>query len=82
MPAIRSTIAEDLYLVYTGNSDSGNPIIRVHINPLVFWIWAGAYVLIFGTLLAMVPSLATARVPVRSAATVLADTRQPVGAGD
>jgi cytochrome c-type biogenesis protein CcmF len=82
MPAIRSTIAEDLYLVYTGNSDSGNPIIRVHINPLVFWIWAGAYLLIFGTLLALVPSLATARVPVRSAATVLADTREPVGAGD
>jgi len=82
MPAIRSTLGEDLYLVYTGNSDTGHPIIRVHENPLVFWIWAGAHLLLIGTLLALVPSMATARVPVRSAAKVLADGRQAVGAGD
>ncbi|HUN89918.1 MAG TPA: heme lyase CcmF/NrfE family subunit [Terriglobales bacterium] len=83
MPAIRSTVSDDLYLVYTGlNPDNGHPIIRVHLNPLVWWIWAGAHLLLLGTLLALVPSMATARVPVRSAAKVLADSRQAVGAGD
>jgi len=83
MPAIRSTIGDDLYLVYTGlNPDNGHPIIRVHLNPLVWWIWAGAHLLLLGTLLALVPSMATQRVPVRSAAKVLADNRQAVGAGD
>jgi cytochrome c-type biogenesis protein CcmF len=83
MPAIRSTPREDLYLVYTGmNPDTGHPIIRVHLNPLVFWIWAGAHLILLGTLLALIPSIATARVPVRAAAHVIADARQPVGAGD
>jgi len=83
MPAIRSTVSDDLYLVYTGlNPDNGHPIIRVHLNPLVWWIWAGAHLLLIGTLLALVPSMATQRVPVRSAARVLADSRQAVGAGD
>jgi cytochrome c-type biogenesis protein CcmF len=82
MPAIRSTISEDLYLVYTGNADDGRPIIRAHLNPLVIWIWAGVELVLLGTLLAMVPSMATAKVRVRSMAEVLADERQPVGAGD
>ncbi|HVZ16685.1 MAG TPA: heme lyase CcmF/NrfE family subunit [Terriglobales bacterium] len=82
MPAIRSTMRDDLYLVYTGSSDAGHPIIRMHINPLVFWIWSGAHLILLGTLLALIPSMATARVPVRAAAQVLADSRQPVGAGD
>jgi len=83
MPAIRSTIAEDLYLVYTGNNpDNGRPIIRAHLNPLVSWIWYGAGLLLLGTLLALIPSMATAKLPVRSAAKVLADSRHAVGAGD
>jgi cytochrome c-type biogenesis protein CcmF len=82
MPAIRSTLSEDLYLVYTGNADDGSPIIRAHLNPLVMWIWSGVYLVLIGTILAMIPSMATAKVRVRSAAEVLADNRQPVGAGD
>ena len=82
MPAIRSTVQDDLYLVYTGSSEAGHPIIRMHINPLVFWIWSGAHLILFGTLLALIPSMATARVPLRARATVLADNRQVVGAGD
>jgi len=83
MPAIRSTIKEDLYLVYTGmNPDTGRPIIRAHLNPLVSWIWTGAELLLLGTILALIPSMATNKIPVRSPAKVLADSRQPVGAGD
>jgi cytochrome c-type biogenesis protein CcmF len=83
MPAVYSTIREDLYLVYAGeNPDTGRPIIRAHLNPLVKWIWTGAELLLLGTLLAMIPSMATNKVRVTSPARVLADERQVVGAGD
>jgi cytochrome c-type biogenesis protein CcmF len=83
MVANRSTMKEDLYLVYSGvNQDTGRPIIKAHLNPLVKWIWIGAHILLLGTILAMIPSMATAKVPVRSAAAVLADSRQTVGVGD
>ncbi len=70
-------------LVYTGeNPDNGRPIIRAHLNPLVKWIWMGVVTLLFGTILAMIPSMATNKIRVPVAARVLADDRQTVGAGD
>jgi cytochrome c-type biogenesis protein CcmF len=84
MPAVRSTAKEDLYLVYEGqNPDTGRPIIKAHLNPLVSWIWIGVLVMVFGTITAMVPNAAPVRAPVR--ASVPADIRvrpAPVGAGD
>jgi cytochrome c-type biogenesis protein CcmF len=57
MVAIHSTPRWDLYVVYEGtNPDTGQPIIKAFLNPLVGWIWAGLVVLVFGTLLALVPS--------------------------
>jgi len=85
MVADRTTLAEDLYLVYSGiNQDTGKPIIKAHLNPLVVWIWIGVLVVLAGTVLALVPSAATARVPLTSRvrAAVASDPRQPVGAGD
>jgi cytochrome c-type biogenesis protein CcmF len=83
MPAVFSTIREDLYLVYTGsNQDTGKPIIRAHLNPLVKWIWTGAHILLIGVILAMVPSLATNKIRVVAPAREFVDSRQPVGAGD
>jgi len=80
MPYIRSTMKEDLYVVYEGlNQDNGHPILKVHLNPLVMWIWLGVCIMIAGTLLTLVPNapvpvLASARIPVEHAA--------PVPAGD
>jgi cytochrome c-type biogenesis protein CcmF len=55
--AIHSTPSWDLYVVFEGtNPDTGQPIIKAFLNPLVGWIWAGLVVLVFGTLLALVPS--------------------------
>jgi cytochrome c-type biogenesis protein CcmF len=83
MPAVYSTIREDLYLVYTGsNQETGKPIIRAHLNPLVKWIWMGAHILLIGAILAMIPSMATNKVRVTAPAREFADSRQPVGAGD
>ncbi len=87
MVANRSTPQEDLYLVYSGtNQDNGRPIIKAHLNPLVWWIWIGVTVLVIGTAIALIPSIATNRILVRSrvsagAAINQAEHGQPVGAG-
>jgi len=78
MPRIRSTAAEDLYLVYEGlNQDTGRPIIKAHLNPLVMWIWVGVWIMIAGTLLALVPNSLPVRVPAP-----VPMHAEPVGAGD
>jgi cytochrome c-type biogenesis protein CcmF len=78
IPTVRSTLKEDLYLVYEGQDpETGRPIIKAHLNPLVSWIWIGVLVMIFGTIVALVPNAAPVRatVPARLEAA-------PVGAGD
>jgi cytochrome c-type biogenesis protein CcmF len=78
MVANRSTPQEDLYVVYEGqNPDTGRPIIKVHLNPLVMWIWVGVWIMIFGTVVALIPNAVPVRVsaPARMRA-------EPVGVGD
>ncbi len=53
--AIRRRLNEDLYLNF-GAADNDKVIIQAYVNPLVSWIWIGGLVLIFGTLIALVPS--------------------------
>ncbi len=78
MVANRSTPQEDLYVVYEGqNLDTGRPIIKVHLNPLVMWIWIGVWIIIAGTVVALIPNA----VPVRVAAPARMRA-EPVGAGD
>ena len=79
-PHIRSTFKEDLYLVYEGQNDKGQPVIKAHLNPLVIWIWIGAWVMVLGTALALVPN---APAPVRVPAARLVETAAaPVATGD
>ena len=52
-----STLRENLYVIYEGNNpDTGHPIIKAFVNPLVAWVWIGVVVIIFGTGLALVPN--------------------------
>ncbi|HLH10235.1 MAG TPA: heme lyase CcmF/NrfE family subunit [Terriglobales bacterium] len=86
MVALHSTLKEDLYLVYSGiNQDTGNPIIKAHVNPLVLWIWIGVHIMVIGTVIALIPNMAAQRVPVRAplrATELIADKPgQPVGVG-
>jgi cytochrome c-type biogenesis protein CcmF len=75
--AIYSTLAEDLYVVYEGrNGDTGHPIIKAYVNPLVSWIWIGVLVVVFGTGIALVPNAAAMRSPVPAAAAVAAMDKQ------
>ena len=68
MVAVHSVPSWDLYVVFEGtNPDTGQPIIKAFLNPLVSWIWAGVALMVLGTFLALIPSLkpatASPRVP-------------------
>jgi cytochrome c-type biogenesis protein CcmF len=55
--AIRPRLSEDVYIVYEGmGSADQKPVFQVFVNPLVNWVWLGTFVVIFGTLVALVPS--------------------------
>ncbi|MBN9663321.1 MAG: heme lyase CcmF/NrfE family subunit [Acidobacteria bacterium] len=56
--SIRRRLHEDLYLNFASMSqtDPSAAIIQVYIFPLVSCIWVGFYVLLFGTLICLVPS--------------------------
>ena len=57
MVAIYSTLKEDLYVVYAGQSpETQMPVIHAYLNPLVKWIWFGGVVVVFGTLVALLPN--------------------------
>ncbi len=59
---VRNRLREDVYVVYAGQSNDGaNPVVQVYINPLVNWIWIGAFLLVLGTLVALVPSRQSGR---------------------
>jgi cytochrome c-type biogenesis protein CcmF len=86
MVANHSTLAEDLYVIYEGkNPDTGHPIIKAFINPLVAWIWIGVLVVAFGTGIALVPNAAAVKAPVASSVAAVAmnnaGAMQPAGAG-
>ncbi|MGC1619296.1 MAG: cytochrome c-type biogenesis CcmF C-terminal domain-containing protein [Candidatus Acidiferrum sp.] len=77
MVAIYSTLREDLYVVYAGQSpDTNLPVIHAYLNPLVKWIWFGGVIVVFGTLVALMPN--------RRAVLVLSGAKQaapePLGA--
>ena len=69
-------MVRDLYLVYEGqNQDTGRPIIKAHLNPLVPWIWIGWLVMVLGTISCMVPNA----LPVRITAPVRVEPAVAVG---
>jgi cytochrome c-type biogenesis protein CcmF len=55
IPAIHSTLREDLYVVLTEVERDGSATFKIYRNPLVNWIWIGGYTFAFGTLLIMWP---------------------------
>ncbi len=80
LPAVRSTLADDLYLVYEGqNPDTQKPILKFHLNPLVMWIWMGVWIILAGTILALIPN---AQAAVRVPAPRLVEHAAPVATGD
>jgi cytochrome c-type biogenesis protein CcmF len=55
--AIRRRLNEDLYLNFAGNSNDGDGIVlQSYVFPLVSWIWMGYWVVLFGTIICLIPS--------------------------
>lgn len=52
---LRSTPREDLYTILAGWEKDGTATFKVFINPMVYWLWIGGYLLIFGTIFALWP---------------------------
>ncbi len=53
--AIRSTLKEDLYVIFASLNDDQTASVKVLINPLVIWLWIGGFIMGVGTLIAMWP---------------------------
>jgi cytochrome c-type biogenesis protein CcmF len=72
IPRIYPTVKEDLllvkdlYVVYEGqNNDTGRPIIKAHLNPMVPWIWIGWLIMVFGTISCLIPNAVPCGSPLR-----------------
>ncbi len=55
IPAIHSTLREDLYVILTAVEADGSATLKVYRNPLVNWIWIGGFVFVIGTVAVMWP---------------------------
>jgi cytochrome c-type biogenesis protein CcmF len=54
--ALHSTPKEDLYVVFAGISDDGSKYeVKAHVNPLVFWVWFGSAIMVFGAVITLLP---------------------------
>jgi cytochrome c-type biogenesis protein CcmF len=83
MVSIHSVPGWDLYVVYEGtNPDTGQPIIKAFLNPLVSWIWAGVMFIVFGTFVALVPAINPATAALRVAAASAAPPEPALKGGD
>jgi cytochrome c-type biogenesis protein CcmF len=75
MVAIYSTLRDDLYVVYAGQSpDTQTPVIHAYLNPLVKWVWLGGAIVVMGTFVALLPN--------RRTVLALAGTTQPTPVTD
>jgi cytochrome c-type biogenesis protein CcmF len=81
IPALRSTLEGDVYLLLVDwmPMSTDGATFKLFINPLVNWLWLGAFVFIFGTLVAAWPDkdpevvLSRSRAPRSAAAKAIGD---------
>jgi cytochrome c-type biogenesis protein CcmF len=70
MPAVSSTLREDLYVILAGLEPDQSAALKVYVNPLVNWIWIGGVVFLLGNALVLwpLPERQVREVPARRAA--------------
>ncbi len=57
-----SSLKEDVYMILADfNPDDSTATIKVYINPMVRWMWIGAWIIAFGTVICMWPDRLEAR---------------------
>ena len=53
---IYGTIYRDIYSIFSGfDTDQQVAYFKIMINPLVWWVWLGGYILVFGSLISLWP---------------------------
>jgi cytochrome c-type biogenesis protein CcmF len=72
--ALRSTPRDDLYVTLIGWTADGRATLRLLVNPLVMWMWAGGLVLSVGAIIAMLPEASPRTVPAGAPAPALGQT--------
>jgi cytochrome c-type biogenesis protein CcmF len=55
--ALRSFWNEDLYIILAGWDEQGQATFKVYVNPLVSWVWWGGFIMLFGGIIVLSPSL-------------------------
>jgi cytochrome c-type biogenesis protein CcmF len=70
--AIRTNPIEDLYVVVTSIDPDGAAALRAFVNPLTWWIWAGAFVMLLGM------GVLLSEAPARATVAETAPVREPV----
>ncbi len=64
VPAVRTGLREDLYLVLAGWTDGGSQMtVKAFINPLASFLWLGGLVIILGGTIGLWPAAQRARAP-------------------
>jgi cytochrome c-type biogenesis protein CcmF len=55
--AHQSSLSEDIYLILSGFSEvqQNRATLKVLVRPLVVWMWIGGFVIVFGTLICILP---------------------------
>ncbi len=55
IPSIYASFREDFYVILNQIEPDGSATIKIHINPLVRWVWIGGYILLLGTVIIVWP---------------------------
>jgi cytochrome c-type biogenesis protein CcmF len=63
IPAIHSTLREDLYVILTSLEPDGSATLKIYRNPLVNWIWIGGFTFVLGALAILWPHPPSAERP-------------------
>lgn len=54
---IHTTLSKDIYSIFSGvDMEQQIAYLKIMINPLVWWVWFGGYVLVFGTMISLWPA--------------------------
>ncbi len=62
IPATRSSISEDFYVILAGWESGGDTAtFKVYLNPLINWLWFGGLIFVLGTVVAVWPDVEAER---------------------
>jgi cytochrome c-type biogenesis protein CcmF len=66
--ALHKNLKEDFYMVFAGLDNSEKKaVLQIYINPLVSWLWFGTEILVFGTIITLLPAYQEDRLDVKIA---------------